>query len=211
MKPFPVACRRPAMLALLLIALSGCSVLGGSQPFSIYAPRPMVAAPVDTARIDWQLLVERPRAGETVSAPTLLVMPSPGVYEVFPAARWRDPPPALVGTLLLETFEQSGRIIGVDRASSGVNTDFVLASELREFQIELVDGAARARVSLHAKLLGYADNRIVAARSFSTTAPAAAQDAASAAKAIEAALAQLLPEVRDWTFAAGEANHGTAQ
>lgn len=202
---------RSGAVAIVLFALAGCSVLGGSQPFSIYAPQPAIAAPGDSARVDWQLLVERPRAGETLSAPNLLVMPSPGVYEVFPAARWRDPPPALVGTLLLESFEQSGRIVGVDRASSGVNTDFVLASELRAFQIEIVDGTARAKVSLHVKLLGYADNRIVAARSFTTTAPAAAQDAASAAKAIEAALAQLLPEVRDWAFVAGEASHKTAR
>lgn len=197
--------------AILLLGLAACSVLGGSQPYSIYAPQPVIAAPADGTAVDWQLLVERPRAGETVSAPNLLVMPSPGVYEVFPAARWRDPPPALVGTLLLEAFEQSGRIVGVARASSGVDTDFVLASELRAFQVEIVDGAPRAKVSLHAQLLGYADNRIVAARSFGATAPAAAQDAASAAKAIEAALAQLLPQVRDWVFAAGEASRKTAR
>lgn len=202
---------RHAALATVLLTLTACSVLGGSQPFSIYAPQPRLVAPTDTTVVAWQLAIERPRAGETIAAPSLLVMPTPGVYEVFPSARWRDPPPALVGTLMLQCFEQSGRIVGVDRAASGVGSDFVLTSELRDFQVEIVDGSPRAKISLYAKLISHADNRIVAARSFNAIAPAAAQDAASAAKAIEAALAQLLPELRDWTFSAAEAHYKTAR
>ena len=191
-------------LALLAMSLSGCAVLSGASEYAIYSPQPQVAAPSDHSVVAWQLQVQEPHAGETLTAPHLLVMPSPGIYEVFPAARWRDPPPALVGTLLLQTFEGSGRIVGVDRAASGVNTDFVLSSELRDFQIELVGGEPRAKVTLHARLLGFADNRIIAARTFEATASAAAHDAASGAQAIDAALAQLLPQVRDWTFDAGE-------
>lgn len=193
-----------AVLALLAMPLSGCAVLGGASEYAIYSPQPQVAAPSDHGIVAWQLQVQEPHAGETLTAPNLLVMPSPGIYEVFPAARWRDPPPALVGTLLLQAFEGSGRIVGVDRAASGVNTDFVLSSELRDFQVELVDGAPRAKITLHARLLGFADNRIIAARTFDATAPAAAQDAASGAQAIESALATLLPQVRDWTFDAAD-------
>ena len=193
-----------ALLALLALPMAGCAFLGGASEYAIYAPQPQIAAPSEHSIVAWQLQVQEPYAGETLTAPNLLVMPTSAVYEVFPAARWRDPPPALVGTLLLQAFEQSGRIVGVDRAASGVNTDFVLSSELRDFQIELASGAPVAKVSLHARLLGFADNRIVAARTFEATAPAAAQDAASASKAIEAALVQLLPQVRDWTFDAAE-------
>lgn len=194
-----------ALLALFALPMAGCAVLGGASEYAIYSPQPQITAPTDREVVAWQLQVQEPYGGETLTAPNLLVMPTPAVYEVFPAARWRDPPPALVGTLLLQAFEQSGRIVGVDRAASGVNTDFVLSSELRDFQIELASGAPVAKVSLHARLLGFADNRIVASQTFEATAPAAAQDAASASRAIEAALAQLLPQVRDWTFDAGEA------
>lgn len=195
---------RVGALTLTLALLSGCAILGSDSSYTIYAPQPTIPAPSDAGVVSWQLQVQQPYAGEMLSTPNLLVMPSPSVYQVFSAARWRDAPPALVGTLLLQTFERSGRIVGVDRASSGVNTDFVLASELRDFEIELIGGAPRARVTLHAKLLGYADNRIVASRTFEATAPAAAQDAASASQAIEAALTQLLPQVRDWTFGAAD-------
>lgn len=194
------------LLALLVVPMTGCAVFGGASEYAVYAPQPQFAAPAERTVVDWQLQVQQPYAGETITAPNLLVMPKPAVYEVFPASRWRDSPPVLVGTLLLQAFEQSGRIVGVDRAASGVNTDYVLSSELRNFQIEIVGGAPIAKVTLHARLLGFADNRIVAARTFEATAPAAAQDAASASIAIEAALARLLPQVRDWTFdAAGTA------
>lgn len=191
----------PMLFAMLVLPLAGCAVLGSASEYAIYAPQPQISAPSERASVDWQLQVQEPYAGETLSTPSLLVMPAPAVYEVFPAARWRDPPPALLGTLLLQAFEQSGRIVGVDRAASGVNTDFVLSSELRDFQIELAGGTPQAKVTLHARLLGFAGNRIVAARTFQATAPAAAQDAASASQAIQAALATLLPQVRDWTFA----------
>ncbi|MFZ2237579.1 MAG: ABC-type transport auxiliary lipoprotein family protein [Dokdonella sp.] len=186
--------------AAAALTVAGCAVLGAGSEYAIYAPQPHFAAPAGKTLVEWQLQVQEPYAGETISAPNLLVMPTPAVYEVFPAARWRDPPPMLVGTLLLQAFEQSGRIVGVDRAASGVNTDFVLTSELRDFQIEIIGAAPRAKVTLHVRLLGFADNRIVAARTFEATAPAAAQDSASGAQAIESALATLLPQVRDWTF-----------
>ncbi|MEO6076111.1 MAG: ABC-type transport auxiliary lipoprotein family protein [Dokdonella sp.] len=190
--------------AAALLTAAGCAVLGAGSEYTVYAPQPQFAGPTKKQLVEWQLQVQQPYAGETITAPTLLVMPTPAVYEVFPAARWRDPPPMLVGTLLMQAFEQSGRIVGVDRAASGVNTDYVLSSELRDFQIEIVGGASRAKVTLHTRLLGFADNRIVAARTFEATAPAAAQDAASASMAIETALAQMLPQVRDWTFDAAE-------
>lgn len=193
-----------ALLALIAFPMTGCALLGGAAEYAIYAPQPQIASPSDKAVVAWQLQVQEPYAGETISAPNLLVMPTPAVYEVFPAARWRDPPPMLVGTLLLQAFEQSGRIVGVDRAASGVNTDYVLSSELRDFQIEIIAGAPRAKVTLHARLLGFADNRIVAARTFEASVPAAAADATSASNALESALSQLLPQVRDWTFEEGE-------
>ena len=196
--------RATALTGLAAMSMTGCAVLGGGPEYAVYAPQPQFSAPSENQPVEWQLQVQQPYAGETITAPNLLVMPTPAVYEVFPAARWRDPPPMLVGTLLLQAFEQSGRIVGVDRAASGVNTDYVLSSELRDFQIEIVSGEPRATVTLHARLLGFADNRIVAARTFEATSPAAAPDAASASTAIETALATLLPQVRDWTFGAAE-------
>ena len=195
-----------AGFAAASLSMAGCAILGANAEYAVYAPQPRFTPPVEKGAVDWQLQVQQPHSGETITAPNLLVMPTPAVYEVFPAARWRDPPPLLVGTLLLQAFEQSGRIVGVDRAASGVNTDYVLSSDLRNFQIEIVGGVPIAKVTLHARLLGFADNRIVAARTFEATSPAAAKDAASASIAIETTLATLLPQVRDWTFdAAGKA------
>lgn len=189
------------VLATLLViaSIGGCSLIG-DKPFTIHSPRPQPAAVADATPVDWQLAIEQPWAGATQSTPDLLVMPSPGVYEVYADARWRDIPPTMLGSLLLETFERSGRLVGVSRAAAGVNTDFVLSSELRDFQIEFVDGAPRAHVQVHARLLAFGDNRIVASRTFDASEPAAAQDAGSAARAIEAALARALAELRDWTF-----------
>ena len=81
----------PALAALL--ALAGCSSLFNVQrtPFTTYSPQ-LAAPPAPSAPpVDWQLMVETPLASDTLDTARMLVSPTPGVLEVFPAARWRDP------------------------------------------------------------------------------------------------------------------------
>ena len=40
-------------------------------------------------------------------------MPTPGVIEVYPQARWRDPAPDLLRSLIVQAFDHDGRIGGV--------------------------------------------------------------------------------------------------
>jgi cholesterol transport system auxiliary component len=47
---------------------------------------------------------------------------------------WVDTAPRLVQTLLVESFENSRKIIGVGRQSVNLRTDYALIIDLREFQ-----------------------------------------------------------------------------
>lgn len=197
---------RPILMAIVLaVLLSACGALGGTRtPFAIYAPRlaPAVTAPA-TATVSWQLLVESPRASDALDSTRIAVMPAPGVLEVFPAARWRDPAPRMLRSLIVQAFDDSGRIVGVSGSTSGLSADYALAIELRDFQAEVDGGTVSAVIRLHAKLFDPRANRIVATRQFNVSAPAAGNDVAAAVNAFEQALDELLPQLVDWTLQTG--------
>ena len=206
---------RLVAVLLLSLGLAGCSSLLNVQrtPFTVYAPQyvvPAAAVGAVGAQVDWQLVVETPLGSNTLDTARVLVMPQPGVLEVFPAARWRDPAPAMLRSLVVEAFEQSRRIIGVGSAESGMRADFALAIELRDFQLEVRDGAPHAVVRFQARLVDYASNRVLIAQPFGADALAAGADAPSAFAAFETALNKILPELVDWTLREGNRAHATA-
>ncbi|HEY6942302.1 ABC-type transport auxiliary lipoprotein family protein [Dokdonella sp.] len=196
--------RVPALL--LALPLAACSSLFNVQctPFTIYSPKLAApAAQAATARVDWQLAVETPLASDALDTVRIVVMPSPGVIEVYPGARWSDSAPALLRNLIVQGFERSGRIAGVGSSASGLRADYALGIALHDFQLEM-DGAAHAVIRLQARLLDYTTNRVLATQAFSAEAPAAGHDAAAAFAAFETALNQLVPQLVDWTLREGE-------
>ncbi len=198
---------RPLFSALLALPLAACSSLLNVQrtPFTIYAPQLTAPAPAaDAARVDWQLAVETPLASDALDTVRIVVMPSPGVIEVFPGARWSDSAPALLRNLLVQGFEASGRITGVGSSASGLRADYALGIALHDFQFE-VAGSTRAVIRLQARLLDYTTNRVLAAHAFDIEAPAGGSDAAAAFTAFETALNQLVPQVVEWVLREGDA------
>ncbi len=192
------------------LALSACAALSGKHgSFVVYAPQ-LHLAPAKisaaTSKINWQLLIDTPQASATLDTARIAIMTSPGVIEVYPDARWRDPAPMLLRSLLVQAFDLDGRISGISAVDSGLNGDYSLAMDLRDFQIELVDGSARAAIRLTARLFDRRSNRIVASQLFIEVAPATGSDVASAAEAFTNALDQLMPKVVAWTLEKGQAN-----
>ena len=187
------------------LLLGACAALSGKHgTFSVYAPQLSVPQQASPSVVDWQLLIDTPRTSAALATTHIAVMPTPGVIEVYPQARWRDPAPDLLRSLLVQAFDQDGRIGGVSATESGLNGDYSLAIELRDFQAELAGTDTRAAIRLSAKLFDRRSNRIVASRAFNQESPAAGSDVASAVAAFEQALDQLLPQIVDWTVQAGQ-------
>jgi cholesterol transport system auxiliary component len=204
--------RLPRLLIITASLLLGaCAALTGKHDtFTVYTPRLDLPKPANASSVTWQLLIETPRASAALDTPRIAAMPTAGVLEFYPAARWRDPAPYLLRSLIVQAFDDSGRITGVSGSTSGLSADYSLAIELRDFQIELSGGSAHAAIRLTAKLFDHRDNRIVAMRTFNEETPAADSGVTSAVGAFEQALNRLLPQIVDWTLQQGEAQRRTA-
>jgi cholesterol transport system auxiliary component len=188
------------------LVLGACSSLTGKkEPFTVYAPRYTAPAGSEkSASVAWQLSVDTPVASDALDTPRMLVMPTPGALETYKNARWSDTAPMLLRALLVQAFQDSGRISGVGASTSGLHGDYVLSIDLYDFETQYRDGTAHAVIRLNAKLTDSSLNRIAAARSFETDTPVAGSQAAAAAAAFEQALGQLLPGIVDWTLTEGQ-------
>lgn len=200
-----------SLLPAALVLVTACSALGGKHtPFAVYAPQlELPAAAPAASSIGWQLLIDTPRTSATLDSAHIAVMPSAGVLEVYPAARWRDPAPVLLRSLIVLAFDNDGRIGGVSAADAGLSGDYTLATELRGFQMELSGADAQAAIRLTAKLFDHANNRIVASRSFDVATPAASSDVGDAVKAFELALGEVLPALVAWTIEQGNGHESS--
>lgn len=161
----------PLVLALVL-GISGCSLSGmlaGDSP----APKLFVLTPKSTfsndiPRVTAQLVVETPIASEGLNTHRIALRHSPLTLDYFAGARWTERAPLLVQTLLVESFENTKKIVSVARQGIDLRADYVLKTELREFQAEYGGGGATPDVwvRLNAKLVRMPARIIVASETF---------------------------------------------
>ncbi|MCX7557190.1 ABC-type transport auxiliary lipoprotein family protein [Xanthomonadaceae bacterium JHOS43] len=196
--------KRVLWMTVLLAWLSACTVLPVRPTVALYAPVLELAPASVSASVPWRLALARPIASGPLATPRILVRPSPDEIEIYPRAEWSEPAPGLVGNALMQAFEVNGRIGSLERSSAGLDHDFELTTELRDFQLELAGGPV-AVVRIKANLIAQPRGVLVASRLFEARIPAAGQQVTDAVAALSDALAQTLPQVADWTVAEAQA------
>lgn len=197
---------RLAALALLPLLAACASMLGGggapSTLYGLQAPQSFPAAAGPTAA--WQLTVEEPIAERALDTDRIAIYTTPHAIQYFPAARWSDRAPRLVQDLMVESFELAGHRLAAGRATVGVRPDYVLVTELRDFEARLPEGggAPVSAIRLSAKLVAIDGRRVVDARSFQASEQAASDSVADVVRALDAASQQVMREIVGWTVAA---------
>jgi cholesterol transport system auxiliary component len=188
---------------LLAAAVPGCSAIPGlGPPPNIYQLAPKTTFRLDLPKVDWQLEVEEPLANGGLDTNRIALMTSPIEVKYFADSRWIDRVPKLMQTLLMESFENTGKIVGVGRESAGLRADYTLKSELRQFQAEFIenDKIPTIRVRLNVKLVTEPREDIVAFRNFENTTVAAGGDIQSVVLAFNEAINKVLRQVVEWTL-----------
>lgn len=157
-------------IVVMTAGLAGCANLlevTGPAP-NLFDLSPKSTFPPDLPSVNWQLVIEEPVAARAVDTDRVALRPSPMEVKYFAGVRWADRAPRLVQTLLVESFENSGKIVAVGRQAVGLRSDFSLKSELREFYAEYTENPEQPtiRVRLNVKLVAHPAARIVASQTF---------------------------------------------
>ncbi|HAK61774.1 MAG TPA: hypothetical protein DCO82_00895 [Alphaproteobacteria bacterium] len=151
--------------------------------------------------MDKQLLVEEPSAARGLNSDRIALRPSPIEIKYFAGVRWADRAPHMVQVLLVESFENTGRITPVGRQSIGLRPDYSLKSDLREFQAEYFqDGSPKIHVRLNTKLVKMPEARIVASRTFDQIEPASGTDTTAIVQSFDETLGKVMRQAAQWTL-----------
>jgi cholesterol transport system auxiliary component len=193
----------PALAALVLVGACA-SLTGSKESFTVYSPRYEAPASAPGKAVDWQLAIDTPLASDALDTARMLVMPTPGALETYKGGRWADTPPLMLRGLLIEAFQQTGRIAGVGAVTSGLHADYMITIDLYDFEVQYRDGAPHAVIRLNAKLNDASINRVRAAKTFEADEAVAGATAGDAAAAFDRAIDALLADIVRWTVDQGE-------
>jgi len=195
-------------------ALGGCQVgrlLEEPTPPRLFTLTPATEFAAGLPRVRWQLLVETPLANTGIDTTRVALEQNGNQLTYFARANWVDTAPEMIQLLLVESFENSNRIVAVGREASGLRSDFVLKSDLRDFQADYGQGlpgqtAPVVKVRMTAKLVRMPRRVIVAGDTFQAEVRAASPALADVVTAFDRAMDSVLRLMVEWTLRQGEAN-----
>jgi len=193
-----------------LIAAAGTGLLAGCgslqllpQPMApqLYVLRPPIVPPMG-APVRWRLSVGTPDAPASLDTARIALSRSPTTMDYFANAAWNDRVPLLVQRLLIQTFDASGRIVSVDRDTAGLENDYLLETEIRDFEAryQTPTGAPRVRIAIQAKLARMPQREIVAGLNATQEAQASANDLDSIVSAFDQAAGAAVAQIAAWTL-----------
>jgi cholesterol transport system auxiliary component len=203
----------------LAYGLAGCIdfPISKDEAPRLYVLTPKSTYPANLRKVDWQLLIDAPVSPAGLNTARIALQDSPIELRYFSLASWTDSAPRMVHALVVESFENSGKIVSVGREQIGLRADFLLKTELREFQAEyeqpIPDKATAlgptaappwARVRVNAKLVQMPQREIVAHQTFERRIQAKANRMSDIIDAFDEALGKALKSMVVWTLETGE-------
>ncbi len=190
-----------------MLALGACvPALPGQGP----APRtfrltPKNTYPEDLAKADWALAVAEPTAEPTLDTNRIAVVSDGITVDYVALALWIDRAPAMVQSLIVQSFQSSGRLAQVASDRDRLRPQFLLRSELLAFQFNRNNGSDQVRVRLDASLLRMPRREPVGRQSFAAEMPPEGSGVESVVATFDVTLGRVLKELVVWTVDTGNA------
>ncbi len=195
------------LAAALLLLLGGCGLLPGEgPPPRLFTPHPKVTFAADLPKVDWQLEVEMPTAPGSLDTVRIALQQTPVELNYYEHAAWSDVLPAMVQTLLVSSFENTGKIVAVGREAAGLRADFLLKTDIRDFEVEsaaVTGGKPEARVRIVSKLVKMPDRMIVSDLDCDYKQPADSETLEAIVGAYTDVLGRCMRRIVEWTLHTG--------
>lgn len=194
--------RLVACAAALL--LGGCQLINAAEePTDLYTITPKSTFEPDMPAVFWQLAVEEPNASAYINTSRIAIAQSATSSDYYAKTGWTDRAPLMVQTRIVDSFENSHKIIAVARESIGLRANYVLQSDLRNFEAMYIYGKPPiAHVRLVAKLVRMPDRQIIGVGSFERCVRARADKVPKVVEAFDQALGSVMKRLVAWTLRA---------
>jgi cholesterol transport system auxiliary component len=197
-----------AMLAIVTLAMltaSCSSVIPGADtaPPKLYSLTPKNTFSANLPKVTWQLVVEQPDAAASLNTTRIALRQTPITLDYYARAVWTDTAPRLLQTKIIESFENSRKIISVGRDAVGLRSDYVLKAELRHFEALYFDTATPlVYVEVNAKLVKMPERVIIANMTWSRKIPSKSPALDDVVLAFDDATGKILKRIVEWALVA---------
>jgi cholesterol transport system auxiliary component len=195
--------RRFLTLSGASLLVAGCSDLVGQNPPQLFRLQPARSEAADLPTVPWQLIVAEPIAPQGLDTTRIALSRSPVRLDYFADSAWTDRAPPMIQGLIIESFENTGKILAVGRLAGDLRADYGLQTELRDFEAQYGDanaGPPKIRVRVEARLIRLQDREIVATMSFTAEGTPARNDIDSIIAGFDDALGNVLNRLVAWTL-----------
>lgn len=195
----------PLVLSGLLTGCAGLSSLNSAAtPTDLFLLTPKSTFDPGLPRLSQQIVVAEPTATAAVSNDRIAVQPTPLEVKYLPGGRWVDRAPVIIQSLLIESFENSGRVDAVGRSAIGLSADYVVVTDVREFQARVPPGVPEGSpleviVRLNIKLVYAGLDRIIGSNSFERIVPTASDETQDVVAAFDEALGATMRNAVEWS------------
>lgn len=188
--------RRAAIVAAWSLLGSGCS-LAPTAPadevtLHLLDVRPTVAP---ASRRELVLAISAPRGAPGVDSTAMAYVQKAHALDHYATHRWADTPARMLEPLLTRTLEDTGGFRIVVQASSSVQADLRLDTEILALRQSFLVRPSRAEFTLRAQLVDVPGRRVLATRYVEAEQEAASDDAPGGVAAANAAVGRALAQV----------------
>ena len=194
--------RRVALIATAATALAGCQLIdAATEPTDLYTVSPKSTFDADLPPVLWQLAVEVPAAAANLNTGRIAIAMSHTSSDYYSKVAWTDRAPLMVQTRIVDSFENSRKIVAVTRDSIGIRANYVLQPDLRNFEALYYYGPQPVvRVRVVAKLVRMPDRQIIGVASFERCVRARADKVPKVVEAFDQALGSVMKRLVTWTL-----------
>jgi cholesterol transport system auxiliary component len=193
------------LVAALAITTSGCQLIdaanSAAEASDLYTVSPKSTFDAGLPAVYWQLAVEVPASAANLNTGRIAIAPTHTSSDYFAKAAWTDRAPLMVQTRIVDSFDNSKKIVAVNRDAIGIRANYVLQPDLRNFEALYYYGTPPiVRVRIVSKLVRMPDRQIIGVGSFERCVRARADKIPKVVEAFDQALGSVMKQLVAWTL-----------
>lgn len=194
-----------AAVTLAALTASCTSIIPGADaaPPKLYSLTPKNTFSAKLPKVTWQLVVEQPDAAASLNTTRIALRQTPITLDYYARAVWTDTAPRLFQTKIIESFENSKKIISVGKDAVGLRSDYVLKTELRHFEaLYFTTATPVVYVEVNAKMVKMPERVIIANMTWSRKIPSTSPSLDDVILAFDDASGKILKRIVEWALVA---------
>ena len=193
---------RWAACGMAAVLLAGCELIkAAEEPTDLYTITPKSTFDPSLPDVYWQLSVDVPTAAANVNTGRIALAMSATSSDYYSKTAWTDRAPVMVQTRIVDSFENSHKIVAVARESIGLRANYVLQTDLRNFEAMYFYGQPPiVKVRIVAKLVRLPDRQIIGTATFERCVRARADKVPKVVDAFDQALDSVMKRLVAWTL-----------